>query len=96
MIGSTTVQRELIEKAVSRQHVDILEVLLSGHNEATILLAPYLEAAAREGWIKVVKVLVKHGAVITDDIIQLARENGHNGTAAYLAKAKARQKNNKK
>ena len=95
MIGVTTAQRELIEKAMTKQHIDILEILLSGHDESTIILKPYLETAAKEGWIKVVKVLVQHGAVITNDIIQLAKDNGHNGTAHYLAITKVRQNRKK-
>lgn len=89
------VLKELIEKAVVRQHTDILEVLLTGYGNGDIELSPYLAIAAKNGSIKIAKLLVKHGAVVTNKIVQIAKDNGHTGTAHYLAKMKAMQKKKK-
>ena len=85
------VHRELIEKAVKKGYVDILEVLLSSYDYTKISLNPYLEIAAKDGKIKIVKVLVSHGAKVTKKTIQLAKESGHKGTATYLMKAMKRK-----
>ena len=90
---STTVQRELIKKAILKQHVDILEVLLSDYDETyKDILAPYLELAAKEGMIKIARILINHGAEVTDDVIKIAREHGHSGTSVFLAKMRAKNK----
>ena len=85
------VHRELIEKAVKKGYVDILEVLLSSYDYTKISLAPYIEIAAKEGKINVIKVLMAHGAKATPKAVQLAKESGHKGTATYLMKAMKRK-----
>lgn len=82
---------ELMNVSIEYNRREIVDFLMHNFKEYydNKKLQLYLEKSAAHGYISMCKILVNHGVIITNQAINLARVNNHNGTATFLAKKRA-------